>query len=804
MGPRSGDPAGDGRRKAADIAEEAEGSARAPQDTDPAVAAGTRPHRRDTTPLAGEPLADAPPNFLRDLAREDLRAGRYPKIVTRFPPEPNGYLHIGHAKSICLNFGLAQELGGTCHLRMDDTNPLKEDPEYVAGIHRDVRWLGFDWGDKEFAASSYFPQLYEWALQLVDRGKAYVDDLSEDEIRSYRGTVTEPGRPSPHRDRSPAENRDLLIRMRAGEFADGARVLRAKGDLASPNMKMRDPLIYRIRRVAHHAAGEWNIYPMYDYAHCLSDYIEGITHSFCTLEFENNRELYDWFIDLLELPEPRPHQYEFARLNLGYTMMSKRRLLELVKRGVVAGWDDPRMPTLAGYRRRGVTAEALRAFAEGVGVARAENLVDPSVLDAAIRDDLDARAPRRMAVLHPLRIDLTNWPADRVETVAARDWPESTGREGTRQISFGRTLWIDRDDFALDPPPGWHRLRPGGEVRLRYGYVIRCDEVHRDGEEVASLSCTVDLATAGGVAPEGRKVKGILHWVPGDAPEARVRLYDRLFDAERPDAVEAWLDALNPRSLVEVRAKVEPSLLAAEPGDRFQLERLGFFFADPIDSRPGAPVLNRIVALKDSFVAQTPRAAARSSEPTEARRVERGPRTPEVEAWISRGAGADEADVLAADAGAAALVEATVQAGLPLREAAVWVAQEVRRAKRDLDWEDVRADGRGVAALAGLVSAGTITTGVARQVLEAMVKDGVDPVEYVRTGNLGAVGDDGSLVPIVDAVLAENAEKVAQYRGGRTGLLGMFVGQVLKRTGGRADPQRVNALLLERLAAEAR
>jgi glutaminyl-tRNA synthetase len=737
-----------------------------------------------------------PPNFLRDIAIGDLRAGRHQRIVTRFPPEPNGYLHIGHAKSICLNFGLAQELGGICHLRMDDTNPLKEDPEYVAGIHRDVRWLGFDWGEREFAASSYFPQLYEWALQLVDAGKAYVDDLSEDEIRSFRGTVTEHGRPSPWRDRSPAENRDLLVRMRAGEFADGARVLRAKGDLASPNMKMRDPLIYRIRHIPHHAAGEWNIFPMYDYAHCLSDYIEGITHSFCTLEFENNRELYDWFIDLLDLPPPRPRQYEFARLNLAYTMMSKRRLLELVKQGVVSGWDDPRMPTLAGYRRRGVTPEAIRSFVEGVGVARAENLVDPSVLDGAIRDDLDSKAPRRMAVLRPLRVELTNWPADRTEIVQARDWPESTGRDGARPLSFGRTLWIDHDDFSLSPPPGWHRLAPGGEVRLRYGFVIRCDEVERRGDDVVGLKCSVDLATRGGINPLGRKVKGIVHWAPGDAPEVRVRLYDRLFDAERPDQEEAWLEKLNPRSLVEVQARVEPAVLSAAPGDRFQLERLGYFFADPIDSRPGAPVLNRIVALKDSFV---PRKEAVRVVEEATVHVARGERSPEAQAWIARGAGSDEADVLAADGGARALVEFTVAAGASMAEASSWVVQEVRRVKRDLDWSSLPIDGRSLASLVALVRAKTLTTGVARQVLEAMAKEALDPAAYVAAHGLGVVADDDALAPIVDAVLAENADKAAQYRAGRTGLFGMFVGQVMKRTGGRADPQRVNALLADRL-----
>ncbi len=729
--------------------------------------------------------AEHPTNFLRDIVAEDLRTGRQQRVVTRFPPEPNGYLHIGHAKSICLNFGLALEFGGVCHLRMDDTNPLKEDPEYVENIKRDVRWLGFEWGANEFAASDYFPQLYTWALQLVDAGTAYVDHLTEDEIREYRGSVTEPGRASPFRDRSVAENRRLLEAMHAGDVPDGTCVLRAKGDLHNPNMKMRDPLIYRVRRVEHHAAGSWNIYPMYDYAHCLSDYIEGITHSLCTLEFENNRELYDWFIEILNLPRPRPRQYEFARLNLAHTMMSKRRLLTIVQQGTVSGWDDPRMPTLAGLRRRGVTPEALRLFAERIGVARADNLVEQAVLDAAIRDDLDAKAPRRLAVIHPLKVTITG---DVPATVLARDWPEATGREGTREIRMGSEIWVDRDDFAADPPKGWRRLAPGAEVRLRYAdVVIRCDAVTDDG-----LRCSV-------VDRPAAEVKGIVHWLPIDAPTAKIRHYEHLFDVERPDQHEDWQALINPQSLVELDARVEPALLTARPEERFQLERTGFYYVDPTDSRPGAPVLHRILSLKASF-GRKPDAqkSAPKAEPTR-QATERAAYTPEVAAWVARGVTGEDADVLVADPDASAWMDGVVAAGAPAGAAAVWVAQELRRAKGERAWSELPFDAAKLAALVGMVGS-TVTTAVARQILERMVRDGVDPVAYAADHGLQTVSDDGALLSEIDAVITANADKVAQYRSGKTSLLGMFVGQVMKRTQGRADAVRVSALLTERLA----
>jgi glutaminyl-tRNA synthetase len=544
----------------------------------------------------------APSDFIRDIVADDLRSGKHRRVVTRFPPEPNGYLHIGHAKSICLNFGIAQEFGGICHLRFDDTNPLKEDVEYVDSIQEDIRWLGFDWGDKLFFASDYFERLYEFAELLIRDGKAYVDSLSAEEMRAYRGTLTEPGRPSPYRDRAADESLDLFRRMRAGEFADGAHVLRARIDMASPNLNMRDPVLYRIRRASHHRTGDaWCIYPMYDFAHPLSDAIEGITHSICTLEFEDHRPLYDWLIEHCRT-EAVPHQYEFARLNLNYTVMSKRRLLQLVTDGRVAGWDDPRMPTLSGLRRRGVPPEAIRAFSASVGVAKRNSTVDVGMLEHAIRNDLNRRAPRVMAVLRPLKVVIENWPAGRVDELEAVNNPEDASM-GTRRVPFAGELWIEQDDFREVPPPKYFRLSPGREVRLRWGYFVTCTGVVKDDRgNVVEVRCTYDPETRGGSAPDGRKVKATIHWASAaHAVDAEVRLYDRLFAAEEPGGDE-WLAQLNPTSLEVLRGcKLEASLADAAPGSRWQFERVGYFCVDPVDSRPGAPVWNRTVTLKDTW-----------------------------------------------------------------------------------------------------------------------------------------------------------------------------------------------------------
>jgi glutaminyl-tRNA synthetase len=527
-------------------------------------------------------------------------------VHTRFPPEPNGYLHIGHAKSICLNFGIAEDFGGLCNLRYDDTNPSTEDVEYVDSIREDVRWLGFDWHDREYYASDYFAELYQWAEQLVRDGKAYVCDLSAEEVSGHRGTLTEPGRESPYRNRSPEENLDLFRRMRAGEFPDGTRTLRAKIDMASPNPNMRDPVMYRIVHEAHHRTGDaWCIYPMYDWAHGQCDSIEGITHSICTLEFEVHRPLYDWFVEALGIYHPQ--QIEFARLNLTHTVLSKRKLLELVEGGHVSGWNDPRMPTIAGLRRRGYTPEAIRAFAKRIGVAKYDGVVDVKLLEHVLREDLNRRAPRVMAVLRPLRVVIENYPEGKGEEFDAINNPEDTSM-GTRKVPFSREIYIEREDFMESPPKEFFRLAPGREVRLRYAYFVKCVGVVKDPGtgEVVEIRCTYDPATRGGDAPDGRKVKSTLHWVSAErAVEGEVRLYDHLFTKEYPSDVpdgEDWKTSLNPRSLEVVEgAKLEPSLAGAAPGERYQFERLGYFCVDTVDSAPGRLVFNRTVTLRDTW-----------------------------------------------------------------------------------------------------------------------------------------------------------------------------------------------------------
>jgi glutaminyl-tRNA synthetase len=543
-----------------------------------------------------------PRDFIRKIIYDDLESGKHDEIVTRFPPEPNGYLHVGHVMAICLDFGVAAETGGRTFLRLDDTNPGKESPEFVEAIKDDVHWLGFDWGDRLTHASDYFDRLHESAIRLIEKGVDYVDSLSADEIREYRGTLTEPGRNSPYRDRSVEENLDLFRRMFEGEFADGEHVLRAKIDMASPNMNMRDPAIYRIRHTPHQNAGDkWCIYPMYDYAHGLSDAYEGITHSLCTLEFEDHRPLYDWFLDQLT-PEHRPRQIEFSRLNLAYTITSKRRLKALVDEAVVSGWDDPRMPTISGMRRRGYPPEALREFVKRAGVTKKDKLIEMGALETCVRDVLGESAPRRMAVLRPLKVVLTNYPDDRVEFMEAMNHPANPDF-GTRELPFSRELWIEQDDFMIDAPRKFFRLKPGGEVRLRFGYIIRCDEVVEDDEgNVIELRCTYDPDTRSGTGTSDRKVKGTIHWVScAHAVEAQVRLYDRLFNEANPNIAADFHSALNPKSLEVVAAKLEPSLAALAPGEAVQFERLGYFCRDINGDGSEAGVINRIVTLRDSW-----------------------------------------------------------------------------------------------------------------------------------------------------------------------------------------------------------
>ncbi len=548
-----------------------------------------------------------PADFIRDIVENDMKTGKYDsRVHTRFPPEPNGYLHIGHAKSICLNFGVAEDFRGLCNLRFDDTNPTKEEVEYVESIKEDVRWLGYDWDGRMFYASDYFERLYDYAVQLIKLGKAYVCDLTAEEIREYRGTLTEPGKNSLYRDRTVDENIDLFKRMREGEFADGSRTLRAKIDMASGNINMRDPVMYRILHAGHHRTGDkWCIYPMYDYAHCISDSIEGITHSLCTLEFEDHRPLYDWFLDELKVYHPR--QIEFARLNLSHTVLSKRKLIQLVQEGHVSGWDDPRMPTIAGIRRRGYSPEAIRNFCDRIGVAKRDSTVDVALLEYCVREDLNKRAPRAMAVFRPLKVVIDNYPEDLTEELDAVNNPEDASM-GTRKVPFSRVIYIEKDDFREDPPKEFFRLTPGREVRLRYAYYITCTGVVKDEKtgEITELHCTYDPATRGGDSPDGRRVKATLHWVSArHAVPAEVRLYDHLLMKAEPDDVEEGKDfksLLNPNSLERLlTCFVEPALASVVPGSRYQFERLGYFCVDSVDTTDRKPVFNRIVTLKDTW-----------------------------------------------------------------------------------------------------------------------------------------------------------------------------------------------------------
>ena len=556
-------------------------------------------------------------DFIRAMVADDLESGKYgSRVATRFPPEPNGYLHIGHAKSICLNFGIAQEFGGTCNLRFDDTNPETEDEAFAEAIAEDIKWLGFEWSEK-LHASDFFEQMYEWAEQMIRAGKAFVDSQSLDEIRMNRGTVKESGRNSPFRDRSVEENLDLFRRMRAGEFADGEHVLRGTGDMAHPNMLMRDPLLYRIRHAHHYRTGDdWCIYPMYDYAHCLEDAIENITHSLCTLEFQNNREVYDWVLDAIGIEHPRPEQTEFARLNLDFTVLSKRKLIQLVEGGFVDGWDDPRMPTIAGMRRRGIPPEAIRSFCDMIGVADVDSRMDIGKLEYAIRDTLNWTAPRRLCVLDPLKVVVTSYDEDAVEWIDAAEFPHDVGKEGTRRMPFTRELWIERSDFMEDPVRKFRRLSPGTEVRLRNAYVVRCNEVVKDPDsgEVVELRCTHDPDTLGANPADGRKVRGTIHWVSANhGRRCKVRLYDRLFSVPNPDVVEdggTFIDNLNPNSRQTLEgAWIEPAVTEDPPGTRYQFERTGYFASDPVDSTAEALVFNRIVPLRDSWARQLSRRA---------------------------------------------------------------------------------------------------------------------------------------------------------------------------------------------------
>ena len=749
-------------------------------------------------------------HFIQQIVDADLAAGKHAAIATRFPPEPNGYLHIGHAKSICLNFGLAAEFGGVCHLRYDDTNPTTESVEYVENILHYVKWLGFDPGDKIFFASDYFAQIYDYAVLLVKKGRAYVCDLSDEQIREYRGSTTEVGRPSPWRDRSVEENLRLLEGMKNGEFAEGSRVLRAKIDMADPNFKMRDPLLYRIRFAHHYRTGHtWKIYPFYDFAHCLSDAIEGITHSICTLEFENNRELYDWLLRECEIVDP-PHQHEFARLNLTWTVMSKRRFLRLVNEGHVSGWDDPRMPTLAGLRRRGVTPESLRMLAERVGVAKANSVVEVELFENILRDDLNTRAPRGMAVARPLKVVLTDQAPGATESIVAPLFPPEIGLPGVRTLTLGRELYIEATDFSEEPPEGWRRLSPGAEVRLRYGCVIRCDEVVKDAEgRVVELRCTADRKTFGGVAPEGRKVKGILHWVnAATAMPAELRLYDRLVRVERPTA-DDFLEELNPHSLEVCQGFVEPVIGAADGPAHWQFERQGYFFRDPVEAAAGRLVFNRTVGLREGWTAEAEKPALAAPAPVErvAKPVEpHAARAlpPEVEArraeLVARHAISDAAArVIAVEAGLAGLFEEASAVATP-PAVAPFVANVVVGALRQAGRPPETVSGSAIGRIVALTEAGTLGAAQARRVLELLLERGGNPDDIVASEGLARVDDPAAIAGWVAAALAAHPGELARYKAGQASLAGFFVGKALKLSAGRADAAAVQAAVNAALA----
>ncbi|HEY3489899.1 MAG TPA: glutamine--tRNA ligase/YqeY domain fusion protein [Candidatus Deferrimicrobiaceae bacterium] len=764
-------------------------------------------------------------DFIREIVRRDMESGLHGgRVVTRFPPEPNGFLHIGHAKSICLNFGIARDFGGVCHLRFDDTNPETEDMAFVESIKRDVRWLGFDWADNQFFASDYYEQLYGFAVRLIEDGKAYVDSLTESEIREYRGTVNDPGRDSPYRSRSVADNLDLFARMRAGEYPDGAHILRGKIDMAAANMKLRDPLLYRIRHTSHYRTGDaWCIYPMYDFAHPLSDAIEGITHSICTLEFENNRAIYDWLLEAL-FDGPRPHQYEFARLNLDYAVMSKRKLLQLVEEKFVSGWDDPRMPTIAGLRRRGYTPEGIRLFAARIGVDKSNSRVSIDLLEDALRDDLNARCPRVMAILRPLEATITDLPEGETEWLDAPFWPRDLGRAESRKLPLTRRIFIEQTDFSENPPEGWLRLSPGGEVRLANGGFIRCDAVVRDPADgrVTGLRCS---RVADGPAAGGKKKRGAaIQWLSSaHAVPAEIRLYDHLCTVANPeDAAEGktFKDFLNPDSIRMLPgAFVEPGLAGAQPGERFQFVRHGYFVADEVDSKPGAPVFNRIIELRDGYKAHK---AAATSPPPAAPKPDRPKTAPRPSAEASgtlsderlRARAADpslaerherylgalgltpeQADVLSGSRAVADFFDAALSAHANAKSVANWVANDLLRELKGKTIESLPFGPAELAELVALADRQAITTPAARTIFGEMMSGGGRPSEIAARLGLDRVLSESEIEVVIDSLLDSLREKVDEYRAGKTNLLGMFTGHAMRATAGKADPQAVQKIL---------
>jgi len=744
-------------------------------------------------------------DFLRTIVEEDLKSGKYKEIVTRFPPEPNGFPHIGHAKSIVINFGIARDYNGHCNLRMDDTNPTTEDTKYVEALKDAVLWLGFDWENSVRFTSDYFPKLYEYARELIKMGKAYVDSLTEEEIREYRGTVTEAGKRSKYADRSVEENLELFEKMKNGEFKDGEHVLRAKIDMSAANMKMRDPLLYRIRNVKHYRTGDtWHIYPMYDFAHCLSDYIEGVTHSLCTLEFENNREVYDWVLNTLGLKEKRPFQHEFARLGINYTVMSKRKLLELVNEKRVSGWDDPRMPTIAGYKRRGYTPEAIINFCDQIGIAKANSMVDVAQLEFCIRDDLNTKVPRVLSVFDPLKVTIENYEGEG-EEIDAPYYPHDVPKEGERKIPFSREIYIERDDFMENPTKDYFRLTPEQPVRLRHGYIIACKEVIKDADgKIVEIKAEYYPDSKSGSDTSGVKVRSAIQWVSAkDAKEVEIRLYDRLFKDEAPEGVED----LNPDSLKIIKnALIEPAVITDKPDERFQFERHGYFYADPIDYSDEHPVFNKIVGLKDSF-AKKRKPKERAHKP-QVKKVqvdgEVAPMSKVEQARFDKytnelGLNSEVANTLARDEQLSSFYEETL-AGLnsPVSLANI-VTNEVARELKEKQVDELKYNAAQIAELVKMVDDGTISSKIAKQVFEEMSQSGENPTAIVEVKGLVQISDPAKILPIIDEVIAKNPDNVAKFKAGNNKLFGFFVGQVLKATGGKANPQVVNQLVKEKL-----
>ncbi len=742
-------------------------------------------------------------NFLHTTVQEDLKSGKYKKIITRFPPEPNGFPHIGHAKSIFINFGIARDYNGICNLRMDDTNPTKEDTKYVEALKDAVEWLGYKWDGKVRFTSDYFNKLYDYAIELIKMKKAYVDSLNEDEIRKYRGTVTEAGKRSKYADRSIEENLELFKKMKDGIFKEGEHILRAKIDMSSPNMKMRDPLLYRIRHANHfRTADEWSIYPMYDFAHCLSDYIEGVSHSICTLEFENNREIYDWVLDTLKLVPPRPYQHEFARLNINYTVMSKRKLLELVQNNIVNGWDDPRLPTIAGYRRKGYTPEAILTFCDQIGIAKANSIVDVSQLEFCIRDDLNKKVPRVLCVINPLKVTIINYEG--TEEIDAPYYPHDIPKNGTRKLPFSNEIYIDRDDFEENPPKGYYRLTPNQPVRLRHGYIISCEKIIKDNDgNIVEIKAKYYANSKSGNDTSNIKVKSAIQWVSAkEAKNIEVRLYDRLFASETPEGIED----INPNSLKIIKnALIEPSVINDKIDKRFQFEREGYFYADPKDYTDIKPIFNKIVGLKDSWTKKkTPQKRTELKEKKTQIDGEVTPMTDTQKILFKRYTtklqlNNEVANTLARDKYLSAFYEEALSTlESPINIANI-ITNEVAREVKEKGSDKLNFTPKEIANLIKMVDDETISNKIAKQVFEEMITSGKNPTKIVKEKGLIQISDPSQINPLIDEIISKNPNNVEKYKAGNKKLLGFFVGQVLKATDGKANPKMVNKLINDKL-----